>query len=704
MRSHGAQKSYALADKQKAEEQAGGRIEERIEEQVESLRLAHPTLDAWLARLLALRGVKAAQVEDVLEPRMRELMPDPSRLADMDKAVERLVKALQTKQKVGIITDYDVDGACSAAMFIAYWRGLGGLCGYTIPNRSKEGYGANSAAFARLFDDGIEGLVLTTDCGTNDSEVFARAKKEWAERSKVRAEAERAKTETAAGDAAVVVAERAKTQDAAAADALDVIVLDHHEIARSKVEAGSVFAMINPQRADNKVEATSLCACGVVFMLLVALRRRLLADGIVDSSPELKSSESKSPELKSWLNLVALATICDVVELSPLNRAFVRLGLQLLASNRHVGLAELAKVGEEGMRSKRAANKAGSANGGRVFTTRDLGFFFGPRLNACGRLGEAELAVELLLCVDSDGVNGANRVQRLARKIEELNAKRRKLQAVCCEQVLALASAQRAEVAENVAENVAEKNTYFFSNPAWSVGVLGPSASRVAEQLGCPIFLANENFVSLASPQDLLRGSARLPRWGWDACNLARVVEQAKDAGLLLSAGGHARACGFTLQRETVEQFRNFLSEAFDKILAGRTGAEARESLRGFVDMELLPSIATISVAESLSRLAPFGRGNEEPLFAFRDVFIDDCRFVGKDQRHLVCSVSAEGGASRARAIAYNARSSGLGELLLNASDERRPRWLIGFVRADNYIGAGQIVIEDFACSIEGMN
>ena len=211
-----------------------------------------------------------------------------------------------------------------------------------------------------------------------------------------------------------------------------------------------------------------------------------------------------------------------------------------------------------------------------------------------------------------------------------------------------------------------------------------------------------------SSPKDLLRGSARLPQQGWDSFNLARVVGRAKEAGLLLSAGGHSRACGFTLQRETAAQFRDFLNETMDKYVAG-TGAEiardtdASTGFRGFIDMELLPSAATISVAENLSHLAPFGRGNEEPLFAFRDVFIDDCRFVGRDQRHLVCFISTEGGVSHARAIAYDARSSGLGDLLLKAADERQPRWLVGKVRADNYRAAGQIIIEDFACFIEGM-
>ncbi len=681
------------------------------------MRLAHPSLDGWLARLLCLRGVEEQQVENFLEPRVRELMPDPSRLADMDKAIARLVQALVAKQRIGIITDYDVDGACCAAMFISYWRALGGLCSYTTPDRLKEGYGANSAAFARLFDDGVEGLVLTSDCGTNQDEVFAQARKDWAERS--------------AKERGLGTAEKPCEKP------LQVIVLDHHEIDQHEIakheiakhettlvrkratssgsgsgsSSGSVFAMVNPQRADNQVDATSLAACGVVFMLLVALRRKLLEDKLLADN-----TVASPPELKPWLDLVALATICDVVELSPLNRAFVRLGLRLLTSRRHVGLAQMAEVGAAAMRGERASRLAGDRNGDREVSTRDLGFFFGPRLNACGRMGHAYLAVELLLCVDSDS-DSIRRAQQLARKIEELNAERRQLQATCYEQVLALA--------QQAGEDDARSKACFFSSPAWSIGVLGPCASRVAERLGCPIFLASEKLDSASSassqdkstqaksPQDgdLLRGSARLPQWGWDSFNLARVAMQAKEAGLLLSAGGHSRACGFSLHRETLADFTAFLSEASNVKMGADMGAEtgmgiaqdasASAEFRGLIDMELLPSAATMSLAQNLSRLAPFGRGNEEPLFAFRDVFIDDCRFVGKAQRHLVCSISSEGGVSRAHAIAYDAHASGLGCLLRKASDERRPRWLVGKVRIDN-IGRVQVVIEDFACFIEG--
>ena len=657
---------WRLRDLKQGRDQASGIGKGVIEKGVELLRINNPSLDLLLARLLFLRGVAPTQVDDFLHPKMKHLLPNPSLLADMDKAVERLLHALRNDETLGIITDYDVDGASCAAMFASYWRALGGSCVYTIPERASEGYGPSLAAFTRLRAQGATGVVLTTDCGTNAEDIFTQA---------------------------------------TAQHGWDVIVLDHHEIpprADTTTDAPSAtFAIINPQRKDNAVDVSSLSACGVVFMLLIALRRRVLAEGIV-SSP---------PPLKPWLDVVALATICDVVALSPLNRAFVRAGLAELGSARHVGLAMLARLGDGGKNYERAID----ANGNRKYSTRDLAFFFGPRLNACGRMGEEQLAVELLLCVDA---SSAKRARVLAHKIEKLNRERRELQDACCARAFALAEE----------EHGCENSVCFFSDPSWAVGVLGPAASRVAEKLHRPTFLANEALAkeSLAvesptpsSAQDFLRGSARLPQEGWENVNLAQIVSSAQTAGLLLSAGGHARACGFTLRRETFAKFKDFLNAAIDKSLdvevEAKTDSVANSSIafRGFVDMELLPSAVSRSLVENISCLAPFGRGNEEPRFAFRDVFVDDCRFVGNG-RHLVCSLSVQGGVARARAIAFNIQADGglaqggttkgLADALLDAADTRRPQWLVGKVRLDGYSNQGQIVIEDFACVVDGMD
>ncbi len=609
-----------------------------FEQHCEALRIAGE-LDPLMARLLCLRGVDKPRLQEVLSPKVAELFPDPFLLADMDKASARLLSALRTGEKIGIVTDYDVDGACSAALFVQAWRAWGGECVYTVPDRFKEGYGPNAAAFQRLRDQGAQGLVLTLDCGSNAQQVLrAQQQQGW-----------------------------------------EVVVVDHHALTGCRHEAEqteAVLAMVNPQRSDNRVDVRTLSACGVVMLLLASMRRSIEGNNV--SMPPL------SFPLKAWFDVLALATVCDVVPLSPLNRAFIRAGLAHWNRGRHAGLAALAR----------------SAGIEPPFSTRDLAFALGPRLNAAGRMGDAELAVELLLCVEQED---AQRAEKIALVLDKLNSKRRSQQETCCKQ-----AQKRADSASNI---------YFLHDKTWSIGVLGPSASRVAERLGRPMFLAASS--PLAEESSVLRGSARLPPHGWEGCSLAHIVARAKEKDLLIAAGGHARACGFSLLQEKGEDFQEFLrktltessaKKAIDEraSVAGKV-EEGVDSIDRVVDMELLLSAVGEGLAERLLSLAPFGEGHREPLFAFRDIVVEGCRLVGNKGQHMTCVFSAEGGVARARVIAFAAVERGLAHALREAEETRSRRWAIGFVRPDPYArsgarggaGGGQIVLEDFACVIE---
>ena len=619
-----------------------------FEQRCEALRVAGD-LDPLTARLLCLRGVAKQQLREVLYPKVADLFPDPSLLADMDKASERLLAALRTGEKIGIITDYDVDGACSAALLIQAWRAWGGECVYTVPDRLKEGYGPNDPAFQRLRSQGAEGLVLTLDCGSNAQQVL-----------------------------------RSKQQQG-----WEIIVVDHHAL-NSSIEAEqtqAVVAMINPQRSDNRVDLRNLSACGVVLLLLVAMRRSIEGG----SGEEVPLSFS----LKPWFDVVALSTVCDVVPLAPLNRAFVRAGLAHLDAQRHAGLAALACA-------------AGIVP---PFSARDLAFALGPRLNAAGRMGDPELAVELLLCVEHEA---SQRAERIAHALENLNNRRRSQQEKCCRQAQKQAEEQAGEQAEDVAGGC------FLYDSAWSVGVLGPSASRVAERLARPMFLAAPSPVATSVEETtLLRGSARLPPYGWEECSLARIAARAQEKGLLLSAGGHARACGFSLREEDAEAFQEFLRKDLRKGSKESSKESSKENLATevvsgnivdrvvdrVVDMELLLPAVAEELALRLSQLAPFGEGHAEPLFAFREVFVENFRLVGKRGQHVSCTFSAEGGVARARVIAFGALERGLAQALREASETRSPKWAVGFVRLDPYLQGGarraQIVLQDFACMVE---
>ena len=617
---------------------------DNFEQHREALRVTGD-LDPLLAKLLCLRGVEKKQLQETLNPKVADLFPDPLLLADMDKASDRLTTALRTGEKIGIITDYDVDGACSAALLIQAWRAWGGECVYTVPDRFKEGYGPNDQAFQRLRSQGAEGLVLTLDCGSNAQQVL-----------------------------------RSKQQQG-----WEVIVVDHHALTSSREQAEqteAVLAMINPQRADNRIELRSLSACGVVMLLVVALRRRIEEKQKAKQKAGEEAGQKNGGHgiaplsfvLKPWFDVLALATVCDVVPLSPLNRAFVRAGLAHLSAQRHAGLAALAHA----------------AGREPPFSTRDLAFALGPRLNAAGRMGDQELAVELLLCVEPQD---AKRAQRIAYALESLNNRRRAQQETCCRQAQKKAQERVADTSQEA------RYACFFHHKAWSIGVLGPSASRVAERLARPIFLAAPS--PTAEEPTLLRGSARLPPHGWENCSLARIVARAQEKGLLLSAGGHARACGFSLREESTQGFQKFLQEFLAAESNGGNDKVVGKVVERVVDMELLLSAVEEGLASRLALLAPFGAGHLEPLFAFREIFVDDCRFIGKSGQHVSCTFSAEGGVARARVIAFRAVERGLAKALQEAAETRCKRWAVGFVRSDPYTRGAQIVLEDFACLVE---
>lgn len=265
-----------------------------------------------VARVLAGRDVDPAAAAHYLEPTLRDLLPDPSRFRDMDKAVDRVFRALEGGERIAVFGDYDVDGATSSALLVRFFRSIGRDLTVYIPDRQREGYGPNAAAMAELARSG-NAVVLTVDCGVTAHEPLAAA------------------------------------QDAG----LDVVVLDHH-VAEPRLPPAA--AVVNPNRLDEDGAYGELAAVGVTFMFVVALNRRLREAGWYRNSPE--------PVLLDWLDLVALGTVCDVVPLRGLNRALVRQGLKVLSRRANPGLVALADVA--GLREAPEAFHLGFILGPRV--------------------------------------------------------------------------------------------------------------------------------------------------------------------------------------------------------------------------------------------------------------------------------------------------------------------------------------------------
>lgn len=553
-----------------------------------SQRHALPEL---VARVLAARGIGLDDAPAFLNPTLRALLPDPSVLRDMDRAAERIARAVTGGEGIAVFGDYDVDGATSTALMVRYLRGLGVEPQIHIPDRIAEGYGPNAQALEKLRAGGA-GLVVTVDCGTTAFDAL----------------------------------------EGAAASGLDVVVIDHHT---AEPRLPKVTAVVNPNRLDQDPGLGQLAACGVTFLALVALNRTLRQAGAFAGRAE--------PDLMALLDLVALGTICDVVPLTGLNRALVGQGLKVMAQRRNTGLAALADVA-------------------RVTETVDAyhaGYILGPRINAGGRIGRADLGARLLATEDKA------EAARIAALLDEHNVDRKTVEA----EVMAAAIAQ-VEAAES-------GPVILIAGEGWHPGVVGIVAGRLRERYGRPSCVVGlEGGIGKASGRSV------------PGVDLGAAVIAARQAGLLLSGGGHRMAAGFTVRQERVADLRAFLVEHID--------GQVNEPMVPLVELDgtLVVEAATVELAETLCRLGPYGAGNPEPRFALPRVRVVAASVVGSGG-HVACTlVGPDGG--RLRAIAFRCADQPVGQVLL-----RRDALLhvAGTLRLDRWNGNTrvQLFIDDVA-------
>ena len=545
------------------------------------------------ARLLAGRGIALDGVAAHLAPTLRDLMPDPSALRDMDKAAERIARAIVGGERIALFTDYDVDGATSSALLLRFLRAVGSDAILYVPDRITEGYGPNAPAFAELAEQGAR-VVVTLDCGIAAHEPLAAAQ--------------------AAG--------------------LEVIVVDHHAAEGRLPEA---FAIINPNRLDETGGLGHLAAVGVAFLVLVAVNRALRAAGWYASRAE--------PDLRQWLDLVALGTVADVVPLLGLNRAFVAQGLKIMAARRNPGIAALADV-------------AGLSEAPAAY---HLGFIFGPRVNAGGRLGRADSGARLLSTDDS------SEAARLAVLLDGYNAERKNVEAATLEAAL--------EQIESTGQ-AGSARVLIAAAEGWHPGVIGIVAARLVDRYHRPACV-------IALTNGVGKGSGRSVA----GVDLGAAVIAARQAGLLIAGGGHPMAAGFTVAENRVK----LLGAFFDARVVGQ-GVQAEPMLA--IDGMLSCGGATVELVETIERLGPFGSGNAEPRFALRDARIVKADRVGVN--HVRCIVT-DGTGARVKAIAFRAADGPLGQALMTAGGT--PVALAGRVKIDRWNGEArvQLQIEDMA-------
>ncbi len=544
-----------------------------------------------VGRALAARGITLDGVDTYLAPTLKALLPDPSIVADMDIAASRLASAVTSGEIVCVWGDYDVDGATSSALLFRYLAAVAKPPRFYIPDRITEGYGPNTPALLKLHKGGVR-LIVTVDCGTTAYEPLA-----------------------------------------AADVGLDVIVIDHHSAEAALPQA---YAVVNPNRLDDKSGLGALCAAGVVFLTVVALNRELRRLGWFRTRPE--------PDLMSWLDLVALGTVCDVVPLVGLNRALVTQGLKVMARRANPGLAALADV-------------AGANGPPEAY---HAGYVLGPRVNAGGRVGASDLGTRLLSTDDPQ------EARAIALRLDELNGERRQIESVVLEAAFELVAGRE------------PPPLVFVAGADWHPGVIGIVASRLVERLKRPACV-----VSLVN--GVGKGSGRSVK----GVDLGAAVIAARQAGLLTHGGGHRMAAGFTVPAERLAELIEFLTGRVNDQLGGVPPVASLE-----LDGALSVGGATAELAGVLGRLAPFGNGNAEPRFAVTDARVVRADIVGTG--HIRCILTgAEGG--RLKAIAFRAADSDLGRALLSTAG--RPLHLAGAIRVDSWNGAvnTQLVIDDAA-------
>ena len=523
-----------------------------------------------VARVLAGRGVSPADAISFLSPTVKELMPDPSTLTDMDKAVDRLANAVQARQRVAIFGDYDVDGAASAALLKRVLDHFGVLTEIYIPDRIFEGYGPNRAAIDALIDRGCD-LIVTVDCGSTSDNALEHAR----------------------------------------ARGIDVIVLDHHQVG---VQLPPCIALVNPNREDDLSGLGYLCAAGVTFLTLVALLRELR---------KRNHPGADNFDLLSMLDLVALATVCDVVPLKGLNRAFVVKGLAVLRRMHNPGLAALMRV---------------SGVDGPV-TPYHLGFIIGPRLNAGGRIGDAAQGSRLLAISDS------KEALDIAQNLDRLNVERQKIEK-------ATLSEAEAEVFAEIGEGDPPV-VVLTAGEGWHPGIVGLIAARLKEKLHRPA-------IAIAfDPTGTGTGSGRSIS-GFD---IGRMVRAAVDEGLLVKGGGHAMAAGMTVERANMGRLRAWFEEFAQSQV--NTLAKAR-TLK--IDAALTASGAMPALIEKLEQAGPYGAGHPQPVFALPSHRVADVRVVGSDhvKLRLVDALNAT-----IDAIAFRCAETELGRQLLEGRGEQ---------------------------------
>ncbi len=514
-------------------------VENHGEEQ--ALLIRELGLHPLLSQILVSRNITTTEeARKFLHPSLVNLH-NPFLMKDMKEGVHRLIRAITLGQKIMVYGDYDADGVTSVVLLIKFLRDIRQKVDFYIPGRVDEGYGLNKNAIDQMKDNGVN-LIVTVDCGVSENDHIAYAKSKG----------------------------------------IDTIILDHHEIPDSLPAA---VATINPKQADCLFPFKHLCAVGIVFNFLIALRGQLRNEGFWQARPY--------PNLKEYLDIVALGTIGDISPLIDENRIFAKFGLDLMTESPRIGIQALKEV-------------CGIEN--QVIDTEKASFCIIPRINAAGRIASAGDAVNLLLTED------INEARDIARKLDSFNQRRRIMEKEILDEIIELM---------NKKEDSDQLNSIVFASERWHPGVIGVVASKLVDRFCRPAIV-------ISLKDGIGKGSGR----SVSHFNIYRGLKKCES--LLLTYGGHRFAAGISIREDDVDEF----GRIFDEVI--REEMDSSDFIgETMIDSQCSLAEVTHDFMAEMDKLAPYGSRNPEPILCVRNASISTSSVVGNN--HLWMRVNKDG-------------------------------------------------------------
>ena len=542
-----------------------------------------------VSRVLSSRVQSIDEVESFLYPTLKNNLPNPFSLKDMEKAARRMAKTIMDGEPIGLMGDYDVDGATSTALLKMFLESLNVPVFAYIPDR-EDGYGPSAKKMHEYHEKGCS-VVATLDCGMTAFDPIQEG--------------------TDLG--------------------LDVIVLDHHDADEKRYP--NAYAIVNPKRLDEDPNHPChfMAAVGVVFLFTVALNTVLRELGFYKDKSE--------PNLIKYLDLVAFGTVCDVVKLKGVNRLFVKAGLKQMQTQNNLGikaLATLVKLSEPA-------------------SAYHLGYVFGPRINACGRVGKSDIGMRLLS--SSDLINATI----LAEELEALNLTRREIE-----------TSVLLEAIEQVESKPIDTPFLVVEGEKWHQGVVGIVAGRLKDKYNLPVF-------ALSIEDDEIKGSSRSVQ----GVDLGTLVMNAIQLGILSRGGGHPMAAGFSLKKENLAAFKAYLKDVIKEDMISNDGSMLE------IDAVIDAKSATVDLMDNISLLAPFGEANPEPIFVLKEMLVTRTNILKNG--HIACTLTSKSG-KYINAIAFRSVDTDLGFKLLNK--EKLYLHVAGTLKKDSWRGNTKVQMQ----------